>query len=257
MLHLVTSTKRVSPVSSFSSLERPIRASKAYSTLRIAYSIGSRVRSKYKYEHLLVSPDADLTKDQVSNSSAYNAPLPFSCCDVTCKLKDTPYSLTAVAEGRAAVTGKFALPSRVLQRHLPASLLHVGNDILGIRVTPDGPQGKHSLYVLLGSCCGGHNVLDQHVIKHVHQAGPTPGKRLGHLKEEKNKEKLTLFSDHDGSLLRRQPGAMTIGHSPSWTPALPNVCLQQKLFLVSMNNQVGEQVCSDVMRKHTHLCLHA
>ncbi len=87
MLHLVTSTKRVSPVSSFSSLERPIRASKAYSTLRIAYSIGSRVRSKYKYEHLLVSPDADLTKDQVSNSSAHNAPLAFSCCDVTCKLE--------------------------------------------------------------------------------------------------------------------------------------------------------------------------
>ena len=23
-----------------------------------------------------------------------------------------------------------------------------------------------------------------------------------------------LFSDHNGSLLRRQPGAMTIGHSP-------------------------------------------
>jgi hypothetical protein len=28
------------------------------------------------------------------------------------------------------------------------------------------------------------------------------------------KEKFTLFSDHNGSLLRRQPGAMTIGHSP-------------------------------------------
>ena len=28
------------------------------------------------------------------------------------------------------------------------------------------------------------------------------------------KKKKTLFSDHNGSLLRRQPGAMTIGHSP-------------------------------------------
>jgi len=33
-------------------------------------------------------------------------------------------------------------------------------------------------------------------------------------KEKKRKEKFTLFSDHNGSLLRRQPGAMTIGHSP-------------------------------------------
>ncbi len=32
--------------------------------------------------------------------------------------------------------------------------------------------------------------------------------------EKKSKEKFTLFSDHNGSLLRRQPGAMTIGHSP-------------------------------------------
>ncbi len=30
----------------------------------------------------------------------------------------------------------------------------------------------------------------------------------------KRKENFTLFSDHDGSLLRRQPGAMTRGHSP-------------------------------------------
>jgi len=95
---------------------------------------------------------------------------------VTCKLKDALYPLYAVAEGRAAVTGNFALSSRVLERHLPASLFHVGNDILGIGVTPDGPKGNHALYVLLGSCCGGNNVFDQHVIKHVHQAGPTPGK---------------------------------------------------------------------------------
>jgi len=33
-------------------------------------------------------------------------------------------------------------------------------------------------------------------------------------KKRKRKEKFTLFSDHNGSLLRRQPGAMTIGHSP-------------------------------------------
>jgi len=32
--------------------------------------------------------------------------------------------------------------------------------------------------------------------------------------EKKSKEKFTLFSDHNGSLLRRQPGAMNIGHSP-------------------------------------------
>ena len=32
--------------------------------------------------------------------------------------------------------------------------------------------------------------------------------------QKRKKEKFTLFSDHDGSLLRRQPGAMTIGHSP-------------------------------------------
>ena len=31
--------------------------------------------------------------------------------------------------------------------------------------------------------------------------------------KEKKKEKFMLFSDHNGSLLRRQPGAMTIGHS--------------------------------------------
>ena len=31
---------------------------------------------------------------------------------------------------------------------------------------------------------------------------------------KKEKEKFTLFSDHNGSLLRRQPGAMTIGHNP-------------------------------------------
>ena len=33
-------------------------------------------------------------------------------------------------------------------------------------------------------------------------------------KEKKRKEKSMLLSDHNGSLLRRQPGAMTIGHSP-------------------------------------------
>ena len=31
-----------------------------------------------------------------------------------------------------------------------------------------------------------------------------------------SKEKFTLFCDHSGSLPRRQPGAMTIGHSPVW-----------------------------------------
>ncbi len=34
------------------------------------------------------------------------------------------------------------------------------------------------------------------------------------IEEKKRKEKSTLFSDHNGSLLRRQPGAMTVGHSP-------------------------------------------
>ena len=63
MHHLVTSMERVSPVSSFSSLERPIRASKAYSTLRTKNSVCSKVRRKGKYEHVLVSPDADLTSD--------------------------------------------------------------------------------------------------------------------------------------------------------------------------------------------------
>ena len=37
---------------------------------------------------------------------------------------------------------------------------------------------------------------------------------LGVFHLEKKKEKFMLFSDHNGSLLRRQPGAMTIGHSP-------------------------------------------
>ena len=168
--------ERVSPVSSFSSLERPIRASKAYSTLRTKNSVCSTVRRKDKYEHVLMSPDADLTSDPGFDSSAYNAPLTFSW-----KLKDALCSLKALAEGCAAMTGNFVLSSRMLERHLPASLLHVGDDILGIGVTPDGPQGEHSLNVVLGSCCGGHNVLDQHVIKHVHQAGPAPGKRFGHL----------------------------------------------------------------------------
>lgn len=139
MLHLVTLTESVSPVSSFSSLERPIRASRAYSTLRAKKIVGSRVRRKDKYKHVLMSPDADLTTDQDSNSSAYNAPVASSCFDGTCKLKDALYLLNAVAEGCAAVTGNLALSSRVLERHLPASLLHVGNDILGIMVTPNGP----------------------------------------------------------------------------------------------------------------------
>jgi len=101
---------------------------------------------------VLASPGAAMTADQDSNSSVYNAPVAFSCCHVTCKLKHALHSLNAVAEGRAAVTGNFALSSTVLERHLPASLLHVGNDILGVRVTPHGPQGKHSLYVVLHSC---------------------------------------------------------------------------------------------------------
>ena len=33
-------------------------------------------------------------------------------------------------------------------------------------------------------------------------------------KERKKKEKFTLFSDHNESLLSQKPGAMTIGHSP-------------------------------------------
>jgi len=33
-------------------------------------------------------------------------------------------------------------------------------------------------------------------------------------KQRKEKEEFTLVSDHHGSLLRRQPGAMTIGHRP-------------------------------------------
>ena len=33
-------------------------------------------------------------------------------------------------------------------------------------------------------------------------------------RDRKNLKKFTLFTDHNGSLLRRQPGAMTIGHSP-------------------------------------------
>ena len=33
-------------------------------------------------------------------------------------------------------------------------------------------------------------------------------------KEKKRKENFKLFSDHYGSLLRRQPGAVTISHSP-------------------------------------------
>ncbi len=40
------------------------------------------------------------------------------------------------------------------------------------------------------------------------------GCRAADQKEKKRKEKNTLFSDHNGSLLRRQAGAMTIGHSP-------------------------------------------
>ena len=31
---------------------------------------------------------------------------------------------------------------------------------------------------------------------------------------QERKENFMLFSDHNGSLPRRQPGAMTIGHSP-------------------------------------------
>ena len=35
------------------------------------------------------------------------------------------------------------------------------------------------------------------------------------LKRKKRKENFVLFSDQNGSLLRRQPRAMTIGHSPT------------------------------------------
>ena len=40
-----------------------------------------------------------------------------------------------------------------------------------------------------------------------------------HLKKRKRKEKFTLFSDHNGSLLRRQPGALAMwtGDSRLWT----------------------------------------
>ena len=37
------------------------------------------------------------------------------------------------------------------------------------------------------------------------------------------KEKFTLFSDHNGSLPRRQPGAMTIGHSPKGKEKILNL----------------------------------
>ena len=40
------------------------------------------------------------------------------------------------------------------------------------------------------------------------------GFRFVSLGKKKRKEKITLFSDSNGSLLRRQPRAMTIGHSP-------------------------------------------
>jgi hypothetical protein len=33
-------------------------------------------------------------------------------------------------------------------------------------------------------------------------------------KKRKEREKFALCSDHNGSILRRQSGAMTIGHSP-------------------------------------------
>jgi len=41
-------------------------------------------------------------------------------------------------------------------------------------------------------------------------------KRKGKIRKKRKKEttKFMLFSDHNGSLLRRQPEAMTIGHSP-------------------------------------------
>jgi len=44
------------------------------------------------------------------------------------------------------------------------------------------------------------------------------------LLQGKENEQLTLFSDHNGSLLRRQPRAMTIGHSPKGVAARPGLC---------------------------------
>ncbi len=44
-----------------------------------------------------------------------------------------------------------------------------------------------------------------------HKALGSQSSSAGHIE---GKEKFTLFSDHNGSLSRRQPGAMTIGHSP-------------------------------------------
>ena len=47
----------------------------------------------------------------------------------------------------------------------------------------------------------------------------------------KETEQLTLFSDHNESLLRRQPRAMTIGHSPKGVAARPVFCLCSEGYL--------------------------
>jgi len=53
--------------------------------------------------------------------------------------------------------------------------------------------------------------------------------------ESIDKEKLTLFSDHSGSLLRRQPKGMTIGHSPE-RKAKPQM---DQLKVQLLQNHVG------------------
>ena len=62
----------------------------------------------------------------------------------------------------------------------------------------EGEAGEEDRYALLTQRCSECDGLT-----HIDRAS---GDR---------KEKFTLFSDHNGSLLRRQPGAMTIGHSPT------------------------------------------
>ncbi len=43
-----------------------------------------------------------------------------------------------------------------------------------------------------------------------------PARQLASYDCVKRQEKFMLFSDHNGSLLRRQPKAITIGHSPRY-----------------------------------------
>ncbi len=69
-----------------------------------------------------------------------------------------------------------------------------------------------SWYRPVSSCHHSPIAHQVHPVPRNHQINTSLCHAVFLLVRKKRKEKFTLFSDHNGSLLRWQPGAMTIGH---------------------------------------------